>query len=50
MKHVSVVLEILDKHRLYANKKKCHLMVYLGHVISRSEVSLDISKVQSIAL
>ncbi|TYK18675.1 hypothetical protein E5676_scaffold481G00120 [Cucumis melo var. makuwa] len=38
VKHMGVVLSVLRKHELYANKKKCsftqHKIEYLGHVIS----------------
>ena len=36
--HLAKVLELLQKHQLYANYKKCefgkHQVTYLGHIIS----------------
>lgn len=37
--HVRTVLQILQQHRLYANKEKCNFgqesMTYLGHIVSK---------------
>ncbi|KAL8155653.1 hypothetical protein AgCh_000884 [Apium graveolens] len=48
--HLAAVLEILDYHELYANRKKCTFarqrIEYLGHVISGDGVAVDPSKIQ----
>jgi hypothetical protein len=47
--HVSEVLSILRKHKLYAKKEKCQFgqdqIKYLGHVISTEGVAVDPEKV-----
>ena len=49
LKHVSEVLSILRKHKLYAKKEKCQFgqdqIQYLGHVISTEGVAVDPEKV-----
>lgn len=49
--HLTIVLELLASHQLYANAKKCDFgqqsVAYLGHIISADGVSVDKSKVQS---
>uniref|UniRef100_A0A2N9J7H4 Chromo domain-containing protein n=1 Tax=Fagus sylvatica TaxID=28930 RepID=A0A2N9J7H4_FAGSY len=49
LKHVSEVLSILRKHKLYAKKEKCQFgqdqIKYLGHVISTEGVAVDPEKV-----
>lgn len=47
--HVRQVLQILQEHRLYANRKKCNFgqtsVAYMGHVISRDGVAVDPDKI-----
>ncbi|WOG96248.1 hypothetical protein DCAR_0415582 [Daucus carota subsp. sativus] len=49
--HLQLVLELLHKHQLYANLKKCDFgrttISYLGHMISGAGVAVDMEKVQS---
>lgn len=51
-KHLSLVLELPDKHKLYANPGKYELgrlqVAYLGHVISAQGVVVDNKKVKAI--
>ncbi|XP_010541181.1 PREDICTED: uncharacterized protein LOC104814705 [Tarenaya hassleriana] len=46
--HLQTVLAVLQKHKLYANKKKCEFgrqqIDYLGHIISQEGVSTDPAK------
>ncbi|KAL0560208.1 hypothetical protein IC582_000608 [Cucumis melo] len=53
VKYMGVVLSVLRKHELYANKKKCnfaqHKIEYLGHVISGEGVEVDPKKIKSVA-
>src|SRR5262249_34302096 len=48
--HLRVVLETLRTHQLYAKFSKCEFWLdsvhFLGHVISRNGISVDLSKVQ----
>ena len=50
--HVKVVMDILRENKLYANPEKCMFfhqeLPFVGHTISRTGVSMDTSKVQSI--
>lgn len=50
--HLAQVLQLLHKHSLFVNKKKCLFaqpsMEYLGHVVSGNGVSADLSKVSAI--
>lgn len=52
IKHVGLVLDLLEQHQLYANKKKCEFgkdeVAYLGHLISSSGVAVDPAKVQAL--
>ncbi|XP_051132893.1 uncharacterized mitochondrial protein AtMg00860-like [Andrographis paniculata] len=47
-----LVLQILREHKLYAKLSKCEFLLnevaFLGHVISRDDVSVDPSKVSAI--
>ncbi|KFK40544.1 hypothetical protein AALP_AA2G009700 [Arabis alpina] len=49
--HLRQVLEVLQQHRLFANRKKCEFgkaeLEYLGHVISGKGVAADPGKVQA---
>lgn len=46
-----MVLKMLQKHSLYANRDKCEFgktqLAYLGHVVSAKGVAVDGSKVQA---
>lgn len=50
-KQLSLVLERLKEHRLYANLSKCefwlHKDKFLGHVIPSKEVTVDPSKIKA---
>lgn len=47
--HLQLVLEKLQQHQLYANKKKCEFgclsIEYLGHIISENGVEVDKNKI-----
>ena len=47
--HLDEVLSILDKESLYAKESKCALgmaeLFYLGHIISREGVNVDLEKI-----
>nr|GEY56551.1 putative reverse transcriptase domain-containing protein [Tanacetum cinerariifolium] len=51
-KHLKIVLELLKKERLYAKVSKCDFWLdsvqFLGHVIDRSGVHVDPTKVEAI--
>jgi hypothetical protein len=51
-KHLSMVLEILREHRLYAKLSKCsfyHKKIhYLGHIISEEGIKVDLEKIRAI--
>lgn len=51
MEHVRIVLDILQQHKLYANKKKCQFgtesIEYLGHVVTAKRVAADEGKIQA---
>ncbi|XP_024178320.1 uncharacterized protein LOC112184284 [Rosa chinensis] len=51
-KHLRVVLQILRKERLYAKFEKCEFwqkeVKFLGHVVSKDEVSVDPLKVEAV--
>ncbi|GFY88890.1 hypothetical protein Acr_06g0008300 [Actinidia rufa] len=50
--HLSIVLELLREHRLYAKLSKCEFWLsevkFLGHVVSKDGVSVDPSKIESV--
>jgi hypothetical protein len=50
--HLHLVLQKLQKHRLYAKLSKCEFwwkqVTFLGHVISKGGISVDPSKVQDV--
>ena len=49
--HLRRVLELLRKHNLYINKKKCcfvqQRLEYLGHIISKKGVAADPKKIEA---
>jgi hypothetical protein len=51
LKHLKVVLELLQQHQLYAKLSKCHFgcqeVEYLGHVISEDGVKVDPNKIDA---
>ncbi|GKF00866.1 putative reverse transcriptase domain-containing protein, partial [Tanacetum coccineum] len=51
-KHLKIILELLKKERLYAKFPKCDfwldLVQFLGHVIDRSGVHVDLTKIEAI--
>lgn len=51
VEHVRIVLDILQQHKLYANKKKCQFgtesIEYLGHVVTAKRVAADEGKIQA---
>ncbi|GJX79633.1 putative reverse transcriptase domain-containing protein [Tanacetum coccineum] len=51
-KHLKIILELLKKERLYAKFSKCDFWLdsvqFLGHVINRSGVHVDPTKIESI--
>ncbi|GJS54371.1 putative reverse transcriptase domain-containing protein [Tanacetum coccineum] len=51
-KHLKIILELLKKERLYAKFSKCDfwldLVQFLGHVIDRSGVHVDPTKIEAI--
>jgi hypothetical protein len=50
--HLHLVLQKLQDHKLYAKLSKCEFWLkqvdFLGHVISKGEISVDPSKVQDV--
>ncbi|XP_073314748.1 uncharacterized mitochondrial protein AtMg00860-like [Primulina huaijiensis] len=52
VKHMRLVLQILQKKKLYAKLSKCEFwldrVVFLGHVISQHGISVDPSKVEAV--
>ena len=50
--HLSIVLQTLREHQLYAKKEKCEFWMtevkFLGHIISGDGISVDPSKVEAI--
>ena len=50
--HVTAVLELLRKNKLYAKKSKCEFfkdrVSFLGHVVSASGVSMEASKIKAV--
>ena len=51
VQHLAMVLETLQKHQLYANKKKCEFgkkeISYLGHIVIGHGVSVDQNKIEA---
>ena len=51
--HLSIVLQLLKEHQLFAKMSKCVFAVqqveYLGHVISAKGVAIDPQKIAAIA-
>jgi hypothetical protein len=52
LQHLKVILDVLRKHQLYANLKKCWFLqeslVFLGFFISTEGVKMDLEKVRAI--
>ena len=50
--HLRIILQALREHRLYAKFSKCKFwltdVIFLGHVVSTSGVSVDHEKVEAI--
>ncbi|XP_062075853.1 uncharacterized protein LOC133779979 [Humulus lupulus] len=50
--HLTIVLQTLRDHRLYAKKEKCDFWMtevkFLGHVISQEGITVDLAKIDSI--
>ena len=50
--HLRVVLELFRAHKLYAKFEKCEFwqrkVKFLGHVVSREEVTVDLSKIEAV--
>jgi hypothetical protein len=50
--HLSIVLQTLRKHKLYAKFEKCDFyhkkIQYLGHVISEEGIAVDPNKIRAI--
>ena len=50
--HLRIVLQLLRDHQLYAKFSKCEFWLtevrFLGHVVSASEVSVDLEKVEAV--
>ncbi|XP_058202949.1 uncharacterized protein LOC131317410 [Rhododendron vialii] len=50
--HLTIVLEILREHQLYAKLSKCEFWLsevkFLGHVVSKGGVSVDPGKIESV--
>jgi hypothetical protein len=50
--HLCLALQKLREHRLYAKLSKCECWIkqvaFLGHVISKGGISMDLSKVQDV--
>ena len=49
--HLETVFQLLQQHKLYANRNKCKFsksqLAYLGHLISSEGVAVDPAKVQA---
>jgi hypothetical protein len=52
LQHLKIILDVLRKHQLYANLKKCRFLqeslAFLGFVISAKGVKMDSEKVRAI--
>ena len=51
--HLRIVLQILREHQLYAKFSKCEFWLekvsFLGHIISKDAITVDPSKVETVA-
>jgi hypothetical protein len=51
-KHLRIVLQVLRDHQLYAKLTKCSFyqryIYYLGHIISKEGIVVDLEKIKSI--
>ena len=51
-RHLRLVLQVLKEKKLYAKLKKCEFWLYsvtfLGHVISKDGISVDLKKVEAV--
>jgi len=52
LKHIDLVLEILKKNKLYANKEKCQFfkteVEFLGNIVGRGTIRMDPSKISTV--
>ena len=52
LKHVEIVLKILQQEKLYAKLSKCSVSIrevdYLGHTITANGVAMDINKISTV--
>ena len=52
LEHLRKVFQLLKENSLYAKESKCEFFVeevkYLGHIISRDGIRMDLEKVQAI--
>jgi hypothetical protein len=50
--HLKIVLQTLRKHKLYAKFDKCDFyqrrIQYLGHMISKEGIAVDLEKIKSV--
>jgi hypothetical protein len=50
--HLRLVLQVLRDHQLYANLSRCYFyqkkIHYLGHIISKQGIVVDIEKIEAI--
>jgi hypothetical protein len=50
--HLRMVLQVLREHQLYAKLSKCSFyqkqIHYLGHIISKDGITVDLEKIESI--
>ena len=50
--HLRIVLGTLRKHQLYVKFSKCEFwlsqVAFLGHVISAEEISVDLTKIETV--
>lgn len=51
LQHLTMVMEVLEHHKRYANAKKCEFgqlrVAYLGHIISEDGVAVDHEKIKA---
>lgn len=54
IKHLTITLQILKQHQLYAKHSKCSFaqshIEYLGHIIRKEGVAADQSKIEACCL